>query len=284
MRRNQTFNYNAMETLYLCTALFILLAGMAFQSGVTVEGSGPHAALTWVVALVLVTCVAIFMVMLAMEVFRSYRFARRVARAAKSRRGTLGAQSARPVAHTSRITTTGSVASKAIAVSTAAAASSGMNAAPVSSSNRSAWTTNPLRVVGAGVAGGGGVAPPPLPPPPPPPPAAGATASSPAAVPVPAGAACRGVQSPMVARFVDRAVDQAEGLGHAGSVEQGTHMHVAPNDSQSATTRRVCFERVRTTTQPLLKACSSPLPVSSLCPGGLSLLGLVSQEMRWQRG
>lgn len=57
--------------------MFILLAGMAFQSGVTAEGSGPHAALTWTVALVLVTCVGLFMGMLTLEVYRSYRFARR---------------------------------------------------------------------------------------------------------------------------------------------------------------------------------------------------------------
>jgi amino acid transporter len=77
----QAFNYNAMETLYLVTSMFILLAGMAFQSGVTAEGSGPHAALTWTVALVLVTCVGLFMGMLALEVYRSYRFARRYAAA-----------------------------------------------------------------------------------------------------------------------------------------------------------------------------------------------------------
>jgi hypothetical protein len=67
-----------METVYLVTSLFILLAGMAFQSGVTTAGSGSHVALTWAVALVLVTCVCIFMGMLALEVYRSYRFARLV--------------------------------------------------------------------------------------------------------------------------------------------------------------------------------------------------------------
>jgi hypothetical protein len=64
------------------TSLFILLAGMAFQSGVTVPGTGSHTALTWVVALVLVACVALFNAMLAREVYRSLRYARRVGAAA----------------------------------------------------------------------------------------------------------------------------------------------------------------------------------------------------------
>jgi hypothetical protein len=72
-----------MESLYLVTSLFIFLAGMAFQSGVTVEGSGSHSALTWAVALVLVTCVCLFMAMLGLEVYRSYRFARRAVAAVR---------------------------------------------------------------------------------------------------------------------------------------------------------------------------------------------------------
>ncbi len=50
----QTFKLNALETMYLVTSLFILLAGMAFQSGVTTEGSQPHLALTYFVLLVLI--------------------------------------------------------------------------------------------------------------------------------------------------------------------------------------------------------------------------------------
>ena len=50
----QTFKLNALETMYLVTSLFILLAGMAFQSGVTTEGSQPHLALTYLVLVVLV--------------------------------------------------------------------------------------------------------------------------------------------------------------------------------------------------------------------------------------
>jgi hypothetical protein len=52
---------------------------MAFQSGVTVEGSGPHSVLTWLVAVVLVSCIGLFAGMLAVEVWRSVQFARRVA-------------------------------------------------------------------------------------------------------------------------------------------------------------------------------------------------------------
>ena len=56
----QTFNYNALETLLLVTAMFILLAGMTFQSGVTSPGSGGHTSLTALVAFVLVGCVTLF--------------------------------------------------------------------------------------------------------------------------------------------------------------------------------------------------------------------------------
>jgi hypothetical protein len=54
-------------------------AGMAFQSGVTSVGSGPHLALTWLVAIVLVSCICLFFGMLAVELWRSVQFARRVA-------------------------------------------------------------------------------------------------------------------------------------------------------------------------------------------------------------
>jgi hypothetical protein len=54
---------------------------MAFQSGVAAVGSGPHLALTWLVAIVLVTCIALFLGMLGVEIWRSVRFARRVAAA-----------------------------------------------------------------------------------------------------------------------------------------------------------------------------------------------------------
>jgi hypothetical protein len=57
--------------------MFILLAGMTFQSGVTSAGSGTHTALTALVAVVLVGCVTVFVGMLAREVWNSLRFARR---------------------------------------------------------------------------------------------------------------------------------------------------------------------------------------------------------------
>ncbi len=56
----QTFNFNALETLLLVTSMFILLAGMTFQSGVTSPGSGGHTTLTALVAIVLVGCVSLF--------------------------------------------------------------------------------------------------------------------------------------------------------------------------------------------------------------------------------
>jgi hypothetical protein len=64
----QTFNYNALQTLLLVTSMFILLAGMTFQSGVTTPGSSSHTALTVLVALVLVACVTLFLGMLVREV------------------------------------------------------------------------------------------------------------------------------------------------------------------------------------------------------------------------
>lgn len=72
------YKYNSLETLYLITSLFILLAGMAFQSGVTTVGSGPHVVLTWLVAVVLVSCICLFLGVLAVEVWRSIQFAHRV--------------------------------------------------------------------------------------------------------------------------------------------------------------------------------------------------------------
>lgn len=77
VRGLQTFDYNALETLMLGTSLFILLAGMTFESGVTASGSSAHTALTVLVALVLVGCVTVFLGMLGREVWNSVRFARR---------------------------------------------------------------------------------------------------------------------------------------------------------------------------------------------------------------
>jgi hypothetical protein len=57
---------------------------MAFQSGVAEVGSGPHLALTWLVAIVLVTCVALFLGMLGAEIWRSARFAGRMAAARRA--------------------------------------------------------------------------------------------------------------------------------------------------------------------------------------------------------
>ncbi len=53
-----------------------LSAGMAFQSGVAAVNSSPHLALTWLVAIVLVACVALFVGMLAVEVSGRARFVR----------------------------------------------------------------------------------------------------------------------------------------------------------------------------------------------------------------
>jgi hypothetical protein len=60
----------------LCVA-HCLHVGMAFQSGVAAEGSGPHLTLTYAVAIVLVASVCTFFVMLGREIYRSAKFAHR---------------------------------------------------------------------------------------------------------------------------------------------------------------------------------------------------------------
>jgi hypothetical protein len=186
-----------METLYLVTSLFILLAGMAFQSGVTAEGSGSHALLTWVVAVVLVACVSVFVGMLALEVYRSYRFARRAVAAVQRvvQAGRRRLSNITPTGATGRrlsITTSGvagslggfsggaprpvrresSVASLATpgvqaTVQPTAAFPPAINKLPTSE-----WVTNPLRVGPRTLFVAKPIAPPvpPVPPPPPPPP------------------------------------------------------------------------------------------------------------------
>jgi hypothetical protein len=72
----QHAKHNTLETVYLRTSLFILLAGMTFQSGVAVEGSGSYLTLTYTVAIILVVSVAAFLTTLALEVRRSILLAR----------------------------------------------------------------------------------------------------------------------------------------------------------------------------------------------------------------
>jgi hypothetical protein len=76
--RWQRVKHNTLESAYLITSLFILLAGMTFQSRITAVGSRAHYALTYLVAIVLVACVSAFLGVLAQEVWRSLRFAKKV--------------------------------------------------------------------------------------------------------------------------------------------------------------------------------------------------------------
>ena len=55
----------------LSMSLFILLSGMAFESGVASTGSAGFVILTWVVAFVLVACVGVFAFVLTKEVRES---------------------------------------------------------------------------------------------------------------------------------------------------------------------------------------------------------------------
>jgi hypothetical protein len=61
---------------------------MTFQSGVAAVGGAPYLTLTWLVATVLSACIALFLGMLALEVWRSVRFARRVLAVRKGHAGT----------------------------------------------------------------------------------------------------------------------------------------------------------------------------------------------------
>jgi hypothetical protein len=72
----QTFNNNALETLLLLTSMFILLAGMTFESGVTATREASHTALTIIVGAVLVISELVFVVFLAREIRNSFCFAR----------------------------------------------------------------------------------------------------------------------------------------------------------------------------------------------------------------
>jgi hypothetical protein len=146
--------------------MFILLAGMTFQSGVTLEGSGAHTVLTVLVALVLVGCVALFVAMLGHEVWSSVRFAsrqRRIRAAASGQRPRV------PVVD-------GSSPSAASRVSSGSA-------------QAALWTLNPLKgepttpVLPPPLA----ALPPPPPPPGPPPPPDGSSSAMGAAQPAPGG-------------------------------------------------------------------------------------------------
>ncbi len=129
----QTFNYNALETLLLVTSMFVLLAGMTFQSGVTVSGSGAHTALTVLVAAVLVASVAVFLAMLTREVYNSVRFA--IMRARSTRRA---ANAQAVVVPTTTTVTVPTLASGAGPSSTGPSV-------VTTGSGFSGWTNNPLR-------------------------------------------------------------------------------------------------------------------------------------------
>ena len=73
----QTIRHNTLESAYLITSMFILLAGMAFQSGVTPVGSKSYTFLTVIVAAVLVVSTVTFVGVLALEVYKSTRHAQR---------------------------------------------------------------------------------------------------------------------------------------------------------------------------------------------------------------
>jgi hypothetical protein len=72
----QTFRYNELETAYLVCSVFILLAGMSFQSGILVRGKVTYWMVTYLVALAVVGSAVTFILVLGVEVYRTVRAAR----------------------------------------------------------------------------------------------------------------------------------------------------------------------------------------------------------------
>jgi hypothetical protein len=93
----QTFKYNALECMLLVASLFILLAGMTFQSGVAEVGTGPHLFLTYMVAVVIVGCMVLFFTVLSVEVYKSVRFAARASATLRTVSAVQGVTSAEKV-------------------------------------------------------------------------------------------------------------------------------------------------------------------------------------------
>ncbi len=90
----QRVKHNTLESVYLVTSLFVLLAGMTFQSGVAVAGSGSYVVLTYLVAFVLVACVGVFVGVLGLELWRSFRYTKTLRLSTRARRasGNIGTQ------------------------------------------------------------------------------------------------------------------------------------------------------------------------------------------------
>ncbi len=74
----QIFRLNTLESIYLVSSLFVLLAGTTFQSGVTTTGGAANLALTYIVILVLAGCTCTIAGALAIEMYRSLCFAGRM--------------------------------------------------------------------------------------------------------------------------------------------------------------------------------------------------------------
>jgi hypothetical protein len=131
----QIFKYNELESLFLVTSMFVLLAGMTFQSGVTAAGARSHTALTYLVAMVLMGCVALFCGMLAMEVWCSVQYARRASK-------TLHQPSA---ARRSQPATSGRAELRSAPASSGSPSGAQTGASVHAGSSATAWTQNPLQ-------------------------------------------------------------------------------------------------------------------------------------------
>ena len=69
------FSYNKLESVFLITAITILLCGMVFQSAAITIGSPVYVLLTVLVAVLMVGAVFGFIVLLSVELYRSCKFA-----------------------------------------------------------------------------------------------------------------------------------------------------------------------------------------------------------------
>lgn len=76
-KRFYEFNNNVLESTFLFMNMLILLAGMAFHSGITEVDGGSHWFLTVMVAAVVVGCALYLIIVLSRELVRSYSFAER---------------------------------------------------------------------------------------------------------------------------------------------------------------------------------------------------------------
>ena len=69
----QNIRYNELEMSYIICSIGVLLAGMTFQSGIMNQGTILRYVITYFVAVVLVTAMVVFVMLLTVEIIRSLK-------------------------------------------------------------------------------------------------------------------------------------------------------------------------------------------------------------------